>query len=273
MKPRWDVLHGNDLVFTTHSTKAAPGQTRSGEGRHSPLTINSSLYSITSSKTEACFVGGGNTRPGDCPCVLVTASWSCAHPCARPNWMMWLSLVTLQQSALTASFQGIRLTPLPFITSCPAAFCRNTTSASIISVCAPGIAGVSIGFTILQWARAGSQAAMLLQIREDKAGLCFPSSLGNVEQSNHAHHSQQQGCQHSRGNLGGSAYGSSPPGSQAEQGIVLSFRTVHRCTHGFSNGVNHPFHLALLRPELFSPLASPPSTWGEPGTWVMIWQS
>lgn len=57
MKPHWDVLHGNDLVFTTHSTKAAPGETRSGEGRHSPLTINSSLYSITSSKTEACFVG------------------------------------------------------------------------------------------------------------------------------------------------------------------------------------------------------------------------
>lgn len=113
MKPHWDVLHGNDLVFTTHSTKAAPGQTRSRERRHSPLTINSSLYSITSSKTEACFVGGGNTRPGDCLGVLVTA------PCAGPKWMMWPSLVTLQQPALTASFQSIRLTPLPFTISCP----------------------------------------------------------------------------------------------------------------------------------------------------------
>lgn len=184
MKPHWDVLHGNDLVFTTHSTKAAPGQTRSREGRHSPLTINSSLYSITSNKTEACFVGSGNTSPGDYPCVLVSASWSCAHPSAGPNWMMWPSLVTLQQPALTDSFQGIRLTPLPFTTSCPscpAAFQKHNF-ASIISVCAPGIAGVNIGFTILQWPCAGSQAA-LLQIREDKAGLCFPSRLGGVEES------------------------------------------------------------------------------------------
>lgn len=87
-----------------------------------------------------------------------------------------------------------------------------------------------------------------------------------------AHHSEQQGCQHSRGSLDGSACGSFTPGSQAEQ-IILSSRTVHGHTHGFSNGVNHPLHLALLRPVLFSPLASLPSTWGEPGTGVMIWQS
>lgn len=57
------------------------------------------------------------------------------------------------------------------------------TFASIISVCAPGVAGVSIGFTIPQWPRAGSQAAMLLRIREGKAGLGFPSRLGHVEES------------------------------------------------------------------------------------------
>lgn len=113
-------------------------------------------------------------------------------------------MVLLQQSALTASFQGTGLPPLPFgehvISSFPPAEqpSRNMAFASIISGCPPESDG-DIGSISLQWSHADYQAVMLLQIEKPKLG--SPLHPGWVI-CRGAHHPYQQSCQHGRGSLG-----------------------------------------------------------------------
>lgn len=112
--------------------------------------------------------------PGAVPTPVQGQNGRCA-----PLWSLFSSL--LSQLHFRAS--GWLLCPSPPPVPAVQQLSRNTACASIISVCAPGVTGINIGFTILQWPHAGPQAVMLLQIREDKAGLCLPSGLGNGEES------------------------------------------------------------------------------------------